>query len=1166
MRLRLVPLCVVAVLLWSGRVVESAEWQPTTVPEREAGAEGGVAFYRCFLRVPDNMTSRAAVDLWTDSAMLSLADVPGKFAIILNGRTIAGGESVPAEPRRRFKVPKGILERRAFNVLAIKLEGGAARAGLKSAPILHGYHDELVFEGVWERLAGEAPASDLGAVTNQPARAVFTEANFRESSTPLAVNADFVRGERLSPEEGFKTLRTPPGLAADLMLHEREVAQPTHLSFDGRGRLWVAQYRQYPYPAGLKMISRDKYYRSTFDRMPPPPPSHDPGRDIISVHEDTDSDGKFDTHRQVLTGLNMANAVLHGHGGIWVMHTPYLLFYPDANGDDVPDRAPEVRLAGFGLEDTHSTANGLVWGLDGWIYGAQGSTTTSHIRRPGLDAPEAPGVYYESCMVWRYHPETRAYEIFAEGGGNNFGLELDAEGRIYTGHNGGETRGWHFVQSGVYLKQGKDPGKFGPPTNPYAFGEMPMMGTTTKIVRFSHHFAVAEGTAIPADYLGRLFSAEPLHHQIVVSTREEAGSTFRTTDTGVALESTDVAFRPVFVANGPDGGIYVADFYERYIAHGQNYQGQIDPDSGRIYRIRGKELPLEKDVNLARKSPGELLQTLRQANKWHRQTAVRLLAERRDPAVRGPLQNLLLEPGTHPALEALWTLHQAGWLDDSTAQAALGHPAASVRAWVIRLAGDRKSLSPEFAALLGRLLATEPSAEVRCQAASTARRLRAAQAIPLVAALIARDADAADAFVPLLAWLTLEAFCDSDRSAVLGLFLGGDRALWGTKFGGEHIVPKLFRRFAAKGARADLVVCAQLLKAAPSDADRGRLVAAFEEAFKGRSVPTLPDELAQALQQAGKASPLLGLRQGQPEAIRKAVAIVADPAAPLEERLLYVRTFGETPQAEAVPALLEVARRDGPLDLRMAALASLSRSDDAATGREIADRYANLPKPLQSAAQSLLASRAVWSYDLLNLLEAKTLPPSALSAEAADRLRSHDDPQLQHRVASLLPVPTAVARAELQPKLDRIQQTLRAATGSPYGGEPIFMERCASCHQLFHKGGRIGPNLTPYQRDDLTTMLPSILDPGAEIREGFVNYLIETRDERSLSGFIADQDANVVVLRGLDGQDQTIERAAIAKMEAARTSLMPEGLLDDLSDQQLRDLFAYLRIPQPISR
>ena len=779
--------------------VDAASWQPQTVPANQPAITEAPLYYRCFIRVPDNMTSRAAVDLWADSAMLSFADFPGPFSVLLNGQKIAAGETLPREPRRRFKIPKGILEKKAYNVLALRLEGDAAKTGLRIAPVLHGYHDELVLEGIWEIRAGDAEAADLRAVSDQPVRALFTEANFREASTTLAANAELVRGERLPPAESLAKMRTPSDLEVDLMLHEPLIAQPTHFSFDARGRLWVAQYRQYPYPAGLKMVSRDKYYRSTFDRVPPPPPHHDHGRDIISVHEDTDGDGRFDRHREVLTGLNMANAVLHGHGGIWVMHTPYLLFYPDADGDDVPDRDPEVRLAGFGLEDTHSVANGLAWGPDGWIYGAQGSTTTSHVRRPGIDPANAPGVYHEACMVWRYHPDTHVYEIFAEGGGNTFGLEFDAEGRVYSGHNGGETRGWHFVQSGVYLKQGKDPGKFGPPANLFAFGELPMIKTTTTISRFSHHFAIIEGTALPANYLGRLFSVDPLHHNIVISERTREGSTFVTTDTGFALETDDGSFRPVFVSNAPDGAIYVADFYEQYIAHGQAYQGQIDPDSGRIYRLRGKEFSLEKDVDLAGKMTSELVATLSHRNKWHRQTAVRLLGERRDDTAKAPLEKLLLQPGTHPALEALWALHQAGWLDGATAVAMLAHPSAPVRAWTIRLLGDRKQLPDHFAAALGRVVASEPDAEVRCQVASTARRLPAKQALALVAALLHRDADADDPFIPLLCWWTIEGLCDGDRAAVLEFVGAASADLWSSATAKQHILPRLIRRFAAKG-------------------------------------------------------------------------------------------------------------------------------------------------------------------------------------------------------------------------------------------------------------------------------------------------------------------------------------------------------------------------------
>ena len=468
------------------------------------------------------------------------------------------------------------------------------------------YFTECVFEGPWEFRLGD-DYTPGGAVTNKPASATFDQ--FRESNRVLG-RAQQVHGPKLPPRESASKMRPGKDFAVDLLLSEPLVAQPTHFSFDERGRLWVAQYRQYPYPAGLTMLSRDKYYRAHYDKIPPAPPHHDRGADIISIHEDTNGDGVFDQHKVFLEGLNMANAVVRGWGGVWVMHTPYLLFYPDRNNDDIPDGPPEVRLAGFGLEDTHSVANGLVWGPDGWLYGAQGSTTSCRVTRPGIDATNSPGVYFEGCMVWRYHPDTRAFEIFAEGSGNTFGLDVDAQGRLYSGHNGGGTRGWHYVQGGFYQMQGVDPGKFGPPRNPYAFGDLPMMRTTNNAVRFTHFGSVVGGTAMPSHSAGLLLTLDPLHNVVLSSERRPRGATFETVDREPALRSEDETFRPLYIANAPDGSMFISDMCEFYIAHGQHYQNQIDPTSGRIYRLRGKDATLEKDTNLQRKTTDELIALL----------------------------------------------------------------------------------------------------------------------------------------------------------------------------------------------------------------------------------------------------------------------------------------------------------------------------------------------------------------------------------------------------------------------------------------------------------------------------------------------------------------------------------------------------------------------------
>ncbi len=629
------------VLILSACFCFSEEWRSLNVPgswtyafENTDPAPTKVdGWYRCWVKPPKNYFTPHERNLFEESIGIHLSELVGDHELWVNGMKIGEGSYDPnSEPSAntistfRHKVPVGTLKPDQWNEIAIRLSGPWKDGGFGGeAPFIMDYFLECVFEGEWEFLSNGSYTPE-GAVEEKPARATFDQ--FRESQRTLA-RTEAVPGPSLPPDESASKMVSAPDLRTDLLLHEPTVTQPFHFTFDERGRLWVAQSRQYPFPAGLEMLSRDKYYRAHYDTIPAAPPNHTPGADRITVHEDTDRDGVYDLHKTFVDGLNMANSAIRGYGGVWIMHTPHLIFYPDANGDDIPDGLPEVKLTGFGFEDTHSISNGLTWGPDGWLYGGQGSTCSCRVTRPGVDASDAEGVYFEGCMVWRYHPETKAFEIFAEGGGNTYGLEFDAGGRLFSGHNGGNTRGWHFVQGGFYQMQGVNPGKFGPPRNPYAFGELPMMSTSDRIVRFSHIGAFVEGTALPDQYQGHLFAIDPLHNEVIAAERLNLGSTFSTLDQGVVVKSTDPAFRPIHIANAPDGSIVVSDMYEYYIAHGQHYQNQIDRTTGRIYRIAGKDATLLTDLNLEEKSDNQLLRLLGHPNKWHRQTAVRLLGERK---------------------------------------------------------------------------------------------------------------------------------------------------------------------------------------------------------------------------------------------------------------------------------------------------------------------------------------------------------------------------------------------------------------------------------------------------------------------------------------------------------------------------------------------------------
>jgi len=211
----------------------------------------------------------------------------------------------------------------------------------------------------------------------------------------------------LSPEDAQKQFKVAEGLEVGLVVAEPEVAQPLSISFDDRGRMWVLQYRQFPNPNGLKPVKVDNWLRTKYDKIPEPPPKGPKGHDRISIYEDKNGDGKADSVKHFVSDLNLASGMALGYGGVFVVQSPYLLFYPDRDQDDVPDSDPEVLLTGFGMDDAHAFANSLTWGPYGWLYGAQGSTATAEIRGIGFQQG-----------VWRYHPRTKIFELFAEGGGN----------------------------------------------------------------------------------------------------------------------------------------------------------------------------------------------------------------------------------------------------------------------------------------------------------------------------------------------------------------------------------------------------------------------------------------------------------------------------------------------------------------------------------------------------------------------------------------------------------------------------------------------------------------------------------------------------------------------------------------------------------------------------
>ncbi len=961
----------------------------------------------------------------------------------------------------------------------------------------------------------------------------------------------------LAPADALQSITPRAGFAVDLIAAEPVVAQPLNITFDSRGRMWVTQYLQYQYPAGLKVVSYDQHLRAVFDKVPEPPPRGVKGADKITVLEDKDGDGVYESHKDVITGLNIATSAIKGAGGIWVLNPPYLLFYPDANDDDLPDGDPQVCLSGFGLEDTHSVANSLLFGPDGWLYGATGSTTTGNVS-----SAVTKNVTFTGQHIWRYHPRTQVFEIFAEGGGNTFSAEIDAQGRVFSGTNGAQ-RGMHFDQG---MHGSKNFGKHGTPANPYAFGYFEHMATKSDGKRFSQAFLVYDGDLMAAELGGRIVAPNSLHNFVYVSRRIPDTSTFRVEDEAPLLRSSDRWFRPVDAKVGPDGAIYLADWYDTRLSHVSPVDDWSKQD-GRIYRVRPAGAAMARPkFDLHTAPAAELVKLLQHPAKWFRRQAALELQWRDEKAVLPAVEKLARDPNNPHAFDAVCALDLLGGLTDEAASGLLQHPDPYVRRWVVRCVGDARRASPGLAAALRSLAARETQPEVRVQLAATARRLPAPVALPLARALFDRDADKADQRMPLMLWWAIENKAESDRDALLALFQ--DSALWLRPLAQTHAARHLAQRWAMAGGRENYEALAKLLALAPRPEDRTIVIEGLAEAFEGGKIPELPAALAKALQAhlAGKLDGDLALavKTGGAEAVKKALAVIADSKATTPNRLALVQAFAEAGNPAVIPTLLQILNgARGPAGLRQGVLMLAAKFDDPALPAAVLKGYEarfSGTQPVKDAAHRMLASREAWAKLFLADVDRWLIKAADVAPDIVQQLALYRDPEVQRLVRKHWPVAAKLSSQEKLAELQRYKRII-AGGGDAGKGKALFEQRCAACHMMFGAGGKIGPDLTGYDRANPEFWLIGILEPSAEIREGFGAYTAKLKGGQTLMGMLVQQDAQNVVLKDMAGQQHTARLTEVEKLEAFPQSLMPEGLLGGMSDEEVRALFAYLMKP-----
>ncbi len=957
----------------------------------------------------------------------------------------------------------------------------------------------------------------------------------------------------LSPDEAVRRMVLPPGFRATVFAAEPDVRQPVAACFDERGRLWVIEYLQYPTPAGLVPLAADQYLRTEYDRAAMPPPLGPRGADRIKVFEDTDGDGRADKSTTFAEGLNLASGLAVGRGGVFVAQAPYLLFFPDADRDDRPDGPPRALLAGFGTEDAHAVVNSLAWGPDGWLYGAQGSTVTARVR----------GVEFQQG-IWRYHVPTRRFELFAEGGGNTWGLDFDRRGRALGSSNGGFVA-FHMVPGGHYWKGFA---KHGPLHNPRAYGyfdalryDGPKQGG-----HVTPGGIVYKGAAFSAEFDGAFLGGNLLANSAYWHHLSEDGSTLSARHGGTLIDARDPWFRPIDLVTGPDGALYVCDWYDRRASH-------LDPrdnwhkSSGRIYKITyGDPRPTPR-FDLAGSTTADLIALRDKPNDWWPETARRLLYERGDRSAV-PSMRAALEADRDPAtaLRDLWALHACGGLDDRAARELLDHPVGDVRAWVTRLLADDHRMNSNLCDRLVSMAADDPDVGVRSALASACQRWETADALPILAALLGRVEDRADRFVPLQLWWAAEHHLRRDRDAVIARL--ADPAIHRGELARSAILGRAARAMTESSTAGDLEAAGRLVAATAGDPPAfAAVLAGLDQGLAGRVLPagSKPPGLLAALKGGPESADRLRVaaRLGDRGSLATILEQVASAATAEAERIRLIELIGQARDRSTAPVLIGLVTGDAGLPLRRAALDALALDDRDAVAADLLTRFPDLPPALRAAAIDHLVARPSWAARLLEALGDGRIAAAGVTVGQARRIAAHGDSGLDEgleRAWGRLPTAAATDAAKAA-RIAAIRGILpEGDKGRADRGRTVFDRVCAACHRRDGTGEAIGPDLTGVDRD-LEFLLQSLVDPSAILRKEYQSQVFGLDDGRVLDGLVVEETGAAVVVVDAQRRKHVIPRDAIEDRGPSPASLMPEGLLDPLPDPEIRDLFRFLLAP-----
>jgi putative membrane-bound dehydrogenase-like protein len=974
--------------------------------------------------------------------------------------------------------------------------------------------------------------------------AVFSAADFE--SKPV---------EPKSPKDELATFRVPKGFRVELVASEPQVVDPVALAFDEDGKLYVAEMRGYP-NAGVA--------------------TGDIHSGKIKLLEDKDGDGIYETSTVFADGLRFPTSMMPWKGGLLVAVAPEIIYFEDTDGDGKADRKRTL-YTGFDLANIQQLVSGLQWGMDNWVHGCAGGKG-GDIR--SAEQPESPVVTLRGRGI-RFHPE-KPGSLEPTSGGGQFGLAADDWQNWFVNTNSQHLRQIvlpdHYLRRNPYLPVSAvtldipDHGaacqvhRISPfegwrveRTTRRKGGPEAKRMSSTELVPGGFITSGCSPVVYTADLFGKQFynntficdPANNIVHRdvltpngaVYVAKRGDADCEF--------LASTDNWFRPVNLTIGPDGALYVVDFYREVIETPLSLPDDIKKKlnletrgRGRIWRIVPENAPKPKKPALGKATAAELVKHLDDPNPWWRLTAQRLLIEREDKSVRRALEKLAAEANTAPGrAHALWTLHGHGNLTEDQILQALNDRHPGVRAQGLRLAEERLAASAELRAAAVKLT-DDPDFSVRFQLAFSLGASDDPEAVAALGRLIRRDGSDP--------WM---------QSAVLSSAVKSASGLLNTLTGDPDFVGK-----PAAGRLQLLKRLAAVIGARPNDADLARALSLLGKG-KGDSVAwklAVLEGLGEGMQNSQRSlarlweEPTPSLKEGVTKArpfFERAAAVAADAKQGEAERVAAARLLGFGPSTVAATALQPLLQPQNPPNLQLAAVRSLSVQDNPKVAELLLDGWSGYSPLVRREVIEALFARPQRLAKLLDAVEQKKVLAVQIESFRLDQLRKHPNAELRQRAQKLLAGQATPTRQKI---IDEYKAALELKSEAKRGKD-VFKRVCSTCHRLDNVGVEVGPDLLSALRNKTPEILMvDILDPSRDVDPRYINYVVTTKAGRSFTGMIAVETPSSVTLRRAEKAEDTILRSQIDEIQATAKSVMPEELEKQLTKQDLADVIAYL--------